>query len=85
MAAKNFGLGSREPSKAGKFSLIDKNLSFSSTATITHRWNKFIPFMEEKGIRDMQETRRVRIVVVQVDSMSLGRWAEVRAVWRVIR
>ncbi|PPV42330.1 integrase domain-containing protein [Ectopseudomonas oleovorans] len=62
MAAKNFGLGSREPSKAGKFSLVDKNLSFSSTATITHRWNKFIPFMEEKGIRDMQEINKSTVI-----------------------
>lgn len=62
MAARNLGLGSRQPSKAGKFSLTDKNLSFSSAATITHRWNKFVQFMDRNCILDMEEIKKSTVI-----------------------
>lgn len=62
MAARNLGLGSRQPRKAGKFALSNKNLSFSSTATITERWNQFVKFMDINGIRDMSEITRSTVI-----------------------
>lgn len=62
MAARNLGLGSRQPSTAGKFALADKNLSFSSAATIAERWNQFAYFMEKNGIRDMKDVGRSTVI-----------------------
>ena len=62
MAARNLGLGSRQPSKAGKFVLKDKNLSFSSAATITERWSQFVKFMDLNNIRDMSEISRLSVI-----------------------
>lgn len=62
MAARNLGLGSRQPSKAGKFALTDKNLSFSSTATIAERWNQFVKFMDRNDIQDMAEVSRSIVI-----------------------
>lgn len=62
MAARNLGLGSRQPSKAGKFALANKNLSFSSTATIAERWSQFAKFMDKNGIRDMEEVTRLTVI-----------------------
>ncbi|MFG3692205.1 integrase domain-containing protein [Stutzerimonas stutzeri] len=67
MAARNLGLGSRQPSKAGKFALSNKNLSFSSTATITERWNQFVKFMDINGIRDMSEITRSTVIKYGID------------------
>ena len=67
MAARNLGLGSRQPSKAGKFALTNKNLSFSSTATIAERWNQFVKFMDRNGIRDLEEIDRGSVIKYGVE------------------
>lgn len=41
MAARNFGLGSRDLKKAGKFALGKGNFAFSSAATVVDRWKPF--------------------------------------------
>lgn len=55
MAARNFGLGTRDIKKAGRFALENKNLSFSSVATITDRWKNFARYMNENNIKDLKD------------------------------
>lgn len=55
MAARNFGLGTRDIKKAGRFALENKNLSFSSVATITDRWKNFARYMNENKIKDLKD------------------------------
>lgn len=62
MVARNLGLGSRDVSKAGKFSLRKGDLSFSSAATIAERWRPFANYMNKKNIRDLKELSREDLI-----------------------
>lgn len=60
--ARNFGLGSRDMGKAGAFAVNNASrsgdLSYSSAATISDRWNSFAAAAREAGIRDMKNIDR---------------------------
>lgn len=57
--SRNYGLGSREMSKAGKFALQNaaktNTLSYSSAGTISDRWSKFCNWAREQGIKKMED------------------------------
>lgn len=56
--SRNFGLGSRDMSRAGQTALdraaADRELSFSSAATNAERWSLFTAFAKEQGINRME-------------------------------
>lgn len=57
--SRNYGLGSREMSKAGQFALKNASksghLSYSSAGTIGDRWAKFSNWAREQGIKKMED------------------------------
>lgn len=57
--ANNFNLGARSMKKAGDFALKNAvstgHLSFSSAATIGHRWNQFLKWLKEgQGVKKLE-------------------------------
>ena len=56
--SRNFGLGTRDLAKAGKFALTQlqqkKGCSFSSAATNAQRWNIFAKFVKGHGVSRME-------------------------------
>lgn len=56
--ANNFGLGSRDMVKAGKFALINAaragHKSFLTARTLSDRWRRFVNFIRENGIKKME-------------------------------
>jgi len=59
MSRNNYGLGSREMSKAGQFALNSSaktgHLSYSSSATLGDRWSKFSDWARDQGIKKMED------------------------------
>lgn len=55
MNARNFGLGSRDINKAAKNALREREMSFSSIATMTDRFRRFSEWLREhEGIKDLR-------------------------------
>jgi len=58
MSRNNYGLGSREMSKAGQFALNSSakngHLSYSSAATLGDRWSKFSAWARDHDIKKME-------------------------------
>ena len=58
MGTRNFGLGSRDMGKAGKIVLDqareNKQISFSSVATMSQRFNDFADFAKSNGVKIME-------------------------------
>lgn len=56
--SRNFGLGQRDMGKAGRVALSNEaragNLSFSSAATLSDRWQSFTQYVHESGIKKME-------------------------------
>jgi hypothetical protein len=57
--SRNFGLGQRDMSKAGRVALERdsraKGLSFSSVGTLSARWSSFVKNIHESGVRKMED------------------------------
>ena len=57
--SRNFGLGQRDMSKAGRVALERdsraKGLSFSTAATVSARWSSFVKNIHESGVRKMED------------------------------
>lgn len=64
--ANNFGLGSRDLVKAGKFALSNEvgagHMSFASARTIADRWRLFVNYAKQFGIKRMEHVDRGTVV-----------------------
>ncbi|MBY7813864.1 integrase domain-containing protein [Vibrio fluvialis] len=61
--ARNFGLQSRDMSKAGLNALKEGMKSFQSIATIYERWRVFSTWIKsEQGIKDMRDIKKAHLV-----------------------
>ncbi|GAB6051144.1 hypothetical protein JCM16106_19990 [Hydrogenophilus islandicus] len=62
MGSRNFGLGSRDMAKAGRFALnaaaARGEVSYSTAATVGDRWQQFVDWAKEQGINRMEQIDR---------------------------
>jgi len=62
----NFGLRTRDMSKAGRFAMnrevANKAASFSTAATVADRFNRFVEFAKEQGLRRLEEVNRDQVI-----------------------
>lgn len=66
MAKNNYGLQTRDMSKAGRFAANaaarEGSLSYSSAATIGERWESFAEWAKEEGVKWMEDVDRELVV-----------------------
>ena len=62
----NFGLRTRDMAKAGHFAMnrevANKAASFSTAATVADRFNQFVKFAKEQGLRRLEEVNRELVI-----------------------
>lgn len=62
----NFGLRTRDMSKAGRFAMnrevANKTASFSTAATVADRFNQFVAFAKEQGVRRLEGVNRELVI-----------------------
>jgi len=62
----NFGLRTRDMSKAGRFAMnrevANKAASFSTAATVADRFNRFVEFAKEQGVRRLEGVNRELVI-----------------------
>ena len=62
----NFGLRTRDMSKAGRFAMnrevANKAASFSTAATVADRFNTFVEFAKTQGLRRLEEVNRELVI-----------------------
>ena len=63
MGTRNFGLGSRDMSRAGDAALKNlSGLSFSGIATLSERWGEFCKWAQAEGIKKMENVTRETVI-----------------------
>lgn len=62
----NFGLRTRDMGKAGRFAMnrevANKAASFSTAATVADRFNRFVEFAKEQGVRRLEGVNRELVI-----------------------
>lgn len=66
MRGNNYGLKTRDISKAARFAMnrevANKSASFSTAATVSDRFNKFAKYAKEEGVRRLEEITRDQVI-----------------------